>query len=329
MKGIVAKSKHDPELIETHISWVILSDEFVFKIKKPIHYSFLDFSSLEKRQHYCEREIVLNRRLEPDLYLDVLPVRNHGSSLVIGGEVGTIIDYAVKMKRVDHQLQMDVLLKTNKVDQDHIKKLAAKIADFHHTAEILYDVDVLAVREKFNDLSSQEKYLSKELGKSSALIITETIEATNSFIDHHTAHLQCRLAQGYVRDCHGDLHTKNIFLLPDPVVFDCIEFNDDYRQIDVLNEVAFLCMDLEAAGRDDLSKLFLQTYTQMFPAIMSEEDNQLLNYYKCYRANVRAKVNSLRSQSASDQFAKQQALSEASRYLQLMKNYARQLTKTN
>lgn len=137
--------------------------------------------------------------------------------------------------------------------------------------------------------------------------------------------LEHRLKAGYFRDCHGDLHSRNIFLLPDPQPFDCIEFNDDYRHIDVLNEIAFLCMDLDAFGRHDLSELFFNSYNNLFPTAETKEDYLLFVYYKSYRSNIRAKVNSLRARSAINEAQQLLALKEAERYLRLMNSYINEL----
>ena len=144
---------------------------------------------------------------------------------------------------------------------------------------------------------------------------------SDSFIEKSKDLLAARLREGFYRDCHGDLHSRNIFLLPAPVPFDCIEFNDDFRQIDVLNEVAFLCMDLDAFDRKDLSDLFVDDYNHFFPAIRTSEERNLFIYYKSYRANVRAKVNSLRAKSAANKTDENRALADAEKYLQLMDHY--------
>src|SRR5690606_904967 len=134
-----------------------------------------------------------------------------------------------------------------------------------------------------------------------------------------------RLENGFYRDCHGDLHSRNIFLLPQPVPFDCIEFNDELRQIDVLNEVAFLCMDLDAFGRHDLSETFLSHYNQFFPAMKTPEERALFIYYKMYRANIRAKVNGLRAKSAISEDERTIALATAKKYLIKMHNYMQEI----
>ncbi|HTR31543.1 MAG TPA: hypothetical protein VMH27_19860 [Puia sp.] len=306
-----------PELVETHISWILVCDRFVYKIKKPIRYSFLDFSTLEKRRYFCEREIELNRRLTHDIYLDVQPVVEIRGRLSIGDREGKIIDYAVRMRKMDRSRQMDVLLANNKVTCSDILHLAGKIAGFHKVTRVISKKDVLEIRAEFNDLKNEREYLSAE----NAARIDKAVAVSNTFIEWHTSLFAERLEKGFYKDCHGDLHSGNVFLLPDPQPFDCIEFNDEYRQIDVLNEVAFLCMDLDAFGRPELAELFLRYYNHFFPAIRSEEDRRLFLYYKSYRANVRAKVSSLRARNADNDAAQKMALADADKYLIMMDGY--------
>jgi hypothetical protein len=155
--------------------------------------------------------------------------------------------------------------------------------------------------------------------------IDRAIDSSDAFIEKHQGLFTTRLKAGFFRDCHGDLHSRNIFLLPDPQPFDCIEFNDEYRQIDVLNEVAFLCMDLDAFGRTDLADLFLDYYNTLFPTIRREEERRLFIYYKSYRANIRAKVNSLRARSAGNDEGRRLSLVEVAKYLALMDRYMKEL----
>jgi uncharacterized protein len=309
------------ELIETHISWVILCGQFVYKIKKPVQYSFLDFSTLVLRKHFCQREIELNKRLSDNIYIDVQPVYEWSSSYRIGGNKGTITDYAVRMYKQDRQKQMDVLLMQHKVTGLDIRNLAEKIAVFHKTTNIICQKDFLDIQEMFNDLGTERNFPAGHPDSKSRDIINRAIKASDNFIKKNKELLAARLGAGFFRDCHGDLHSRNIFLLPSPQPFDCIEFNDDFRQIDVLNEVAFLCMDLDAFGRQDLSELFIDCYNQFFPAMKTAEDRSLFIYYKSYRANVRAKVNYLRAKSAADDAEKMKALSAADKYLSLMDSY--------
>ena len=310
-----------PELVETHISWVILCGRFAYKIKKPIRYSFLDFSTLDRRKVVCEREVVLNRRLTKDMYLGVEPVKQNEGHYFIGADGGEIVDYAVVMRKQDPARQMDRLLARGQVSATDLANLAGKIADFHKKTSIIITMDVRDVQEKFNDLQQEQGYLHDVLNKQSAGLISRAVEASDSFMNNHEAILHRRLRDGCYRDCHGDLHSRNIFLVQPPQVFDCIEFNDDLRQIDVLNEIAFLCMDLDAFGRQDLSGSFLDFYNKVLPCIKTEGDKRLFIYYKSYRSNVRAKVNSLRARSARNATEQLSALRQTEKYLQLMDAY--------
>lgn len=309
------------ELVETHISWIVLCNNFAFKIKKPVSYSFLDFSTPDKRKYYCEREIELNSRLSEGIYLDMLPVRETSGHLSIGDGNGQIIDYAVRMLKMDRNRQMDRLLQNNQVEQADIVNLARKIAAFHKRTTVIYREDLLDLHQKFSDIEEESAYLQKWLDGISGTIITHAITLSGSFMKKNKALLKSRLSEGFLRDCHGDLHSGNIFLLPAPQPFDCIEFNDDYRQIDVLNEVAFLCMDLEAFNRQDLSALFLKSYNHLFPVMKTVKDHQLFNYYKSYRANIRAKVNSLKARYAGSNTERDAFLSQSRKYLMLMDHY--------
>jgi uncharacterized protein len=310
-----------PELVETHISWVIICDKYVFKIKKPISYSFLNFLTLDKRLYYCQREVLLNQRLTSNMYLEVIPVKKTSNGFAITKSYGEILDYAVKMKKQSRDKQMDILLNKNEVSIFDIQCLAEKIAKFHKNASVINNVDPISVQQKFNDLANEKVFLRDHLGASSVDIINTAIHQSNEFIKKSKDLFYSRLATGFFRDGHGDLHTRNIFLLPEPVIFDCIEFNDEYRQIDILNEVAFLCMDLDAFGKQELSDLFITCYNKLFPTMQTDAEQKLFIYYKCYRANVRAKVNSLRAASAESSQAQQKALQETKKYLQLIGKY--------
>jgi uncharacterized protein len=315
------------ELIETHISWVLLTDHFAYKIKKPICYSFLDFSSIDKRQYFCKREVELNQRLS-NIYLDVLPIREIDHHLQLGGENGKIIDYSVRMKRLDTDKQMNVMLINDEVKDGDIKRIAEKLASFHKRTNSISQKDLLDIANKFKDLDGESRFLEESTSElPSAAMIDYAITISNQFMEENMKLLEWRLSKGMFRDCHGDLHSRNIFLLPSPELFDCIEFNDDYRHIDVLNEVAFLCMDLDSFGRNDLSDLFLTYYNRLFPVVKTSSDYLLFIYYKSYRSNIRVKVNSLRAKNTEEGPERNKALFEAKKYLQLMDSYVRILDK--
>ncbi|TDN83808.1 hypothetical protein DET49_1207 [Salegentibacter sp. 24] len=323
--GSFPERSHLKELIETHISWVILCDEFVYKIKRPVHYPFLNFSTLELREYYCKREIELNRRFSENIYLGVLPIFLLNGNYAIGGRNCRVVDYAIKMRKLDPHKQMDILLSEKTVNSTDIKNLAVCIVSFHKKTKLIYDKNVLDLKNEFSELETQKEFLTENLGKGIDKLIDTCIETSNNFLNKNHELLQLRLKSGFFRDCHGDLHTGNIFFLPAPQPFDCIEFNDNYRQIDVLNEVAFLCMDLDASNREDLSALFVSHYNFLFPVMRNISEQQLFIYYKSYRANVRAKVNSLRASSSSEKSSKRKALVEAKKYLKLIKSYHNEL----
>lgn len=299
-------------LLETHISWVILADDFVFKIKKPVQFSFLDFSTLERRKHFCEREVVLNQRLT-NIYLEVVAIGQNGGSLQIDEKVDNPIGYAVRMKKVDSELEMDNMLEADRVSEGHIAQLAKQIAKFHASAKIVEEpFDVGRMKEDFNDLTSV-KEKANQLELPYAELIEIAITASNHFLDDHRDFIEYRALQGFRRDLHGDFHSGNIFLTDPPIVFDCIEFNDEMRQVDILDEIGFFSMDLEANGQIELSDLFLKEYQKCSDLNFSEKDHRLLNYYKMYRANVRAKVELLKDEP--DFTTAEKYLSEIQRYV--------------
>lgn len=326
-EGNFPESTGQRKLVETHISWVILCDRFVYKIKKPIQYSFLDFSTLELRKYYCHKEIELNQRFAKNIYLKVLPVLKIQGSLAIGGTKGTVLDYAVKMRKMDAGKQMDVLLTNDKVTSSDIRNLAERIAQFHGDAKIIHKKNVLDIKQRFNDLAAEKQFLSACFGTDVTRVIDDATGTSDTFLDKNKKLLENRLSSGFFRDCHGDLHSRNIFLLPAPQLFDCLEFNDDYRHIDVLNEIAFLCMDLDAFGKRELSNRCIEHYNLKFPAMGTQEERNFFVYYKSYRANIRAKVNSLRAKSASSEEERKKALAEVKKYLALMNSYLELLDK--
>ncbi len=312
------------KLIETHISWVVLTKSLAFKIKKPIRYSFLDFSTLEKRKFYCERELYLNQRLT-DIYLDVQPVVLHEGYYHIGTHEGIITDYTLRMRKLQEVKRMDRLLLKNRINEIQIKKLAQKIASFHQKANIIYTpFNKSDFQQEYNDILSVLEVVKSHLGESYVNTVKRAVDFSNAYLNRYEPLIQKRIKEGLQRDVHGDLHSRNIFLYKDPVIFDCIEFNDAFRQIDVLNEIAFFCMDLEAYGKSDLSKKFVDYYLRSCPFSYTQKEEQLFTYYKCYRANIRAKVNALRTLQAVGKKDLKEDLKQLKKYLQLLGQYVDQ-----
>lgn len=309
------------QLNETHISWVILTDSRAYKIKKPLQFSFLDFSSIDQRQYYCRRERELNARLSPEMYLDVLPVvRDERGHCRIGRATGAeLIDYALQMQRMDETRQMNHLLRAHKVRPQHMEDIARILANFHRQARQLPAEDRADMQRDFADIAAVSDFLKTFLGAEAADLIRRSIDFTDQQLRRHEHRFQQRAAAGYYVDGHGDLHSKNIFLLDQPVIFDCIEFNDHLRHLDVLNEIAFFSIDLDYYGQENLRDHFLKHYLEHLPCIETEEDWRIYRYYRLYRANVRLKVTSL-------QASQKESVTDAEReniqaYFQLFSRY--------
>ena len=295
------------EMKETHISWVLLTD-YAYKIKKPVKFSFLDFSSLEKREFFCNEEVRLNRRLAPEVYLGVVQICIKDGKAVLGK--GTPIDYAVKMKKLDGACMMDRLLDAGKIDETHIRKLASMIADFHGRIESVqgYNSPEM-IGDQLGDLLNFRSAIEEACGMGADV---DTILGRSArFIEKNDALLRERMRDGRVKDCHGDLHSGNIFVPGrDIVIIDCIEFSRDFRCVDVASEIAFMSMDLDAHGREDLADIFVSEY------VARTGDRtllKLLDFYKCYRANVRAKIaaidwSHMKSRESRDRIEKYMAL---------------------
>lgn len=281
---MIERLKKGFEMVETHISWVLLG-EHVYKIKKPVKFSFLDFSTLEKRRFFCEEEVRLNKRLSPDIYLGVVPVIEDGERISLGGE-GTAIGYAVKMKRLPSEARMDRNM--DNVSKETVAKIAAMISEFHGEIDIIRDkgyssADV--VKRQIDDLAEFRDIIEEACGLGKD--VDFAVGRCDEFIEKNQGLFEKRQDDGMIRDCHGDLHSANIFITDRIVIFDCIEFSKDFRFIDTASEIAFMAMDLDAFGRKDLSGHFVEEY---LAGTGDQELRRMLPVYKCYRANVRAKI---------------------------------------
>jgi len=276
------------ELSQTQMSYVFLADDYVYKIKKPVNFGFLDYTTLENRRFYCQKEIELNRRLCPDTYLDVVPVTSDNGHICIGGN-GEIEEYAVKMRRLPQEAMMDALLANNRLTPEMVASVAATLAEFHKKAETGATVNTFGgidtvTQNAAENFTQTEKYIGNIISGDTF----KRIKAyTESFIKANAPLFSKRVSNGRIRDCHGDLHAAHICFQNGICIYDCIEFNDRFRYCDVASEVAFLAMDLDRYGRADLSSDFVAAYVEKSG---DDELKQLLDFYKCYRAYVRGKV---------------------------------------
>lgn len=318
-----ATDPHPVELIQTHISWVLLTRDCVYKIKKPVHFGFVDFSTLEQRRHFCFEELCLNRRVPSTLYLDVVPIAGSSAQPELGGG-GTPIEFAVKMRRFDQRWLFGRMIAAGDLQPGHIDQLARTVADLHRVCP------VAAADSPWGAKSIVTRYVFDNIDALLALVndpdMTRTLSALRAWTVQETERLSelfaKRKAAGFVRECHGDLHMGNIVVWDGRVVpFDALEFNEELRWIDVLSEVAFVSMDFSKHGRADLAWRFLNLYLDQTG---DYEGVPLLRYYSVYRAVVRALVAALsRAQVIAESEASRKASAEIQDYVRCADELAR------
>jgi uncharacterized protein len=308
------------KLMQTQMSFVLLTGEFVYKIKKPVNLGYLDYTTLDNRKHFCQKEVDLNRRLCSDVYLGVVPITEQDGKITIGGR-GEVIEYAVKMRCLPQERMLNVLLESNKVTSAMIEKVAQKVALFHAKAETNTYIgtfgNLQAIKVNTDENFRQtEKYIGITLSAKSF----EAIKVyTNTFIESGYAIFNERVDGGKIKDCHGDLHAAHICFADEICIYDCIEFNDRFRYCDTASEIAFLAMDLDRYNRKDLSDNFVLSY------IKSSNDvgiQKILPFYKCYRAYVRGKVESFKYDDPYiDKIEKDKTGIAARKYFDLAESY--------
>jgi uncharacterized protein len=306
--------------IQTHISWVFIAPPFVYKVKKPVNLGFLDFSTLEKRHHFCQRELELNRRLCPETYLGVIPIYKSGTSFsfAAGGEIA---EYSLKMRELADGWFLRELVAKGLAGETEINRVIACLQRFYESETPTPEIEHWGKAEKLK-ISTDENFAQVEqfTGKTISLLALETIRHfTNNFYAANQRLFRERIQQHRIRDCHGDLHLDHVHITPEATtIFDCIEFNDRFRFIDIANDLAFLAMDFDFEGKHELGNLFLRNAARAFrdPAMLT-----LANFYKCYRAFVRGKVEGIQAISPepapSDEHAQR-----AARYFRLALRYA-------
>jgi aminoglycoside phosphotransferase family enzyme/predicted kinase len=304
--------------VQTHLSYVILTGQYAYKVKKPVNLGFQDFSSLAKRRHYCELECELNKTLAPHLYLGVVPITGSEMHPRIGGE-GPIIEWAIKMHQFPEDCLLTNVLARGELTLETVNRLAAQAATFHQRTSISLDGVFGTPQSIHQRVIVNFEQLRRLLSDPEDFSTIQTIEtwAHNQF-QKLLSHLSARKAQGCIRACHGDMHLGNTVLWEGtPTFFDCIEFNEDFRWTDVMNDVAFMAMDLTFHGRADFANYFVNRY---FEYTGDYEGAPLLRYYMSYRAMVRAKIAGyLIEQNPENDALVQNSLATCRAYLQLAK----------
>jgi hypothetical protein len=309
-------------IVETHISWIFLTGTYAYKLKKPVNLGFLDFSTLDRRRHFCFEELRLNRRLCADIYIDVLPVTESGASFHIGAD-GPAVDYVVRMVQFDRTFELDRLLRDGRLTFREAEESASIIASFHSStpradpSSVFGNPEVLLKPMLENlELTGQSARSTDELGD------IQTIRHWTISEERHLAgFIRERKSDGMVRECHGDMHTGNMVIWNGTIrIFDCIEFNPELSIIDVISDAAFLFMDLQHSNQKGLAWHFLNAY-------LSKSGDyaglRVLRFYCTYRAMVRAKVTSIRLTQENDEDRKKSILEEHRSYLKLALDYTR------
>lgn len=309
-------------LLQTHISYVFLAGAYVYKIKKSADFGFLDFTSIAKRKYYCEEELRLNRRLCPDIYLDVIPIKRKGNSFYLGGAIGTTVEYAVKMVRMPEERMMNNIITSGLLIPAMLDQIVEVLVPFYSEADPGSEISRHgcpdAVGRNFRENFEQtEKFIG------GPALAREQFAAISAYAEKFLARnslFQQRQDEGRIRDGHGDLHSANICLAERVHIFDCIEFSRRLRYCDMASDVAFLAMDLDYHGLTEMATGFIDRF------VASSGDSglyEVLNFYKCYRAYVRGKIGLLTANAPGMDGATESAgLAQASRYFKLAVAYA-------
>ena len=310
------------ELIQTHISFIFIAGDLVYKVKKAVDFGFLDFTTLEKRKYYCDEEILLNRRFAPDVYNDVVGIIEDSEGNLLLGNGSAVVEYAVEMKKIPEERMLYRLMETGKVTEDDVKRVGKYLAHVYgnipsdEKAKAFGTFDVISTNV-IENFDQTRKYAGGPVSEEAF----NTLESwSRSFMDKNQALFDVRIGQGCIKDCHGDLHLQHICIEDDAIsVFDCIEFNERFRFGDVASDVAFLSMDFDFNGRSDLGDIFVNTYIgESGDATLRD----VLQFYKIYRAMVRAKVTSfMLDDDGLDDASRQEAFQKAKQYYDLACEY--------
>jgi aminoglycoside phosphotransferase family enzyme/predicted kinase len=309
------------DIIQTHISWVFLTGDYAYKLKKSVNFGFLDFSTIDKRRHFLEEELRLNRAAASDIYLEVLQITKDGDSYRLNG-AGETVEYVLKMQQFPQEALFVEMFERGRLTPEHLEELGRVVARFHGNCEtndyISSFGEVEQIKKAIDDNYQQTaKYIGRAQSREQ---YGRTKNFTDRFLQDNRSLFLARIANQKIRECHGDLHLKNICCWHNKIyLFDRIEFNEPFRYVDVIYDVAFTVMDLDAKGRKDLGNIFLNTYLE---ETGDWEGTQVLPLYLSRQAYVRAKVTSflLDDPNISEE-EKQRAATTASDYYKLAYQY--------
>ncbi|MEW6221072.1 MAG: hypothetical protein AB1634_16280 [Thermodesulfobacteriota bacterium] len=309
------------ELVQTHISYVFLAGPQVYKFKKPVDFGFLDFTTLERRHHFCQQELLLNRRLAPSIYQGLVTVTDEGGRLALNG-AGPVVEYGIRMARMPAAGMMGRLISEGRLGPDDIDRIVATLVPFYAQAAGGPEIGAFG-RAEAVAVNITENFRQTEGFVGSPALSRDQFDAIVAMsrrvlADHER--FDRRVAAGRIRDCHGDLYSANICLADQVYIFDCIEFNERFRYADVASDLAFLAMDLEFHCLTGLAQRLVDRFVK---ASGDEGLPGMLDFYKCYRAYVRGKINLFTAHAPEVDAASRQACQElAGRYFRLAATYA-------
>ena len=311
------------KVVQTHTSWVLILEDVVYKIKKPVNFGFLDYSTLDKRKENCEKEVILNRRLCGWVYIGVVPVSKVGEKWTLEDE-SDVVEYAVKMRRIPDSALLSNRLE--EISEEDIRRVAKVVAEFHLSSDRADEFGKMEIMRFNTDENFQqtEEFVGITISEEDYSFIRER---TGRFYEHYGKLFDKRIAEGRIRDGHGDIRLEHVAFLDEGVcIFDCIEFNDRFRKGDVLNDMCFLSMELDFSGRGDLRKAYEEEY---FRITEDPEFEVFLPFFKCYRAYVRGKVTSfLLNDPHVGEEEKERAKDKATRLFKLARDYAEEISFT-
>ncbi len=321
-----AQTPETVKLVQTHISYVFITDDFVYKFKKPVDFGFLDFSTLSQRQKYCRQELILNRRLCPSIYLNLVALEKTDTTFNLTVEEqadsDNIVEFGVKMKRMPEEQMMANIIRRGELTPEMVDDICDVLVPFYAKAEGGPEIQEFGRPEAvgvniFENFSQTESFIgSRSLSQNQFERIKNFSE---KFLEQQELFTQ-RISAGRIRDCHGDLYSANICLADKVYIFDCIEFNERFRFCDVASDIAFLAMDLDFHKLTDLSARFVSRFIEKSDDSTLEK---MLNFYKCYRAYVRGKINLFTANAPEvDLPTKQRCFEMAEKYFQLAERYA-------
>lgn len=314
------------KLVQTHISYVVLAGDFVYKFKKPMDFGFLDFATLARRHHFCEQELVLNRRLCPSIYLGLVNISGRRDALVLHDpaalDAPAVLEYGVKMRRMPEERMMTNVIKAGKLTRQMVDRIVDILKPFYEKAAVGPEIEKFGAARAvganvLDNLKQCETYIGCES------LSREEYDRIGGYVERfleNEALFGQRIDAGRIRDCHGDLHSANICLADEVYIYDCIEFNHRFRYSDVASDLAFLAMDLDYYGLEELSDYFIERFRR---ESQDPDLTEVLNFYKCYRAAVRGKIGLLTAHEHEvDDQTREQAIAQATRYFVLAQRYA-------